>query len=252
MSTNKESGNQKNIDNFKTLTIGVESYGIKYKPSNTNIALLALQGVYATTNTAKIAADTTLKLHRDAILTRKNCFTPIPKLATRVFRALKTSDVDDGIITQAKSLVAKIRGERITPIRKVTPVVISLPQPPVTPVTHSVSQQSFTNMVDHLAGLILILDSETNYKPNEADLSVVSLQALQAELKADNDACDDAMFNYNNAITIRNLAIYNPKTGICDLAATTKNYVSQLFGLKSPEYKAILRIKFVKLIKISK
>jgi hypothetical protein len=252
MSKNPESGHQKNVDNFNTLNVGVASYGIKYKPSNPKIALLALQASYSAANKAKIDADDMLKIQRDAILERKNCFSPIPKLATRILRALKTSEVDDGVIEQAKAFVAKIRGERMKPIPKVVPPVVQLPTPvpPVVPTTHSVSQQSFTNIVTHLNGLMLVASSEENYKPNETDLTIVSLTALIVSMKKDNHDCDTAMFNYNNAIIIRNIALYEPKKGICDLAATTKNYVSQLFGLKSPEYKSIVKIKFVKVVKV--
>lgn len=253
MSKNTESGHQKNVDNFNTLNIGVASYGIKYKPSNPKIALLALQTAYSVASKAKVDSDDMLKIQKDAILERNNCFNPIPKLSTRILRALITSDVDAGVITQAKAFVAKIRGERMIPLPKVVEPVLTTPTPvpPIIPVTHSVSQQSFTNMVDHFNGLMMVANNEENYKPNETDLTIISLTALVLTMKKDNRDCDTAMFNYNNAIIARNVALYEPKSGICDLAATTKTYISQLYGLKSPEYKSILKIKFVKLVKLA-
>lgn len=246
---NYETGNAKNVANFQTLGIAVKSYGIVYKPSNPRIALLALQSAYSDANAGQIAIENMLKLHRDSILYRHNLYKPVKVLATRVLRAVKTSDVDDGVIAQTKALVYKIRGERMKPLPKKGTGVVppeTTPEPPVPVNSHSVSQQSFSNIIDHYNGLIIVLTGEPNYAPNETDLTVVSLTTLTSGMKTSNDDCDTALFDYNNAATVRNKLLYAPKTGLYDLAQTTKNYVSQLFGLKSPEYKAILKIKFSK------
>ena len=253
--SNSESGHAKNVAGFKTLTIGVVSYGTKYKPSNDRISVLNLQTQYTDGSAAKIDTDNMLKTHRDNILDRHNLFKPIKKLSTRVLRALKTSDVDDGIIEQAKAFVYKIRGERMKPLPKLATAMVSETVNAVTAaviVTHSVSQQSYTNIVDHLNGLLIVLNGEANYDPNETDLTILSLTTLATDMKKSNEDCDTGLFNYNKSVNLRNSALYAPKTGIYDTSMTVKNYISQLFGLQSPEYKLVMKIKFRKLIDIIK
>jgi len=63
---------------------------------------------------------------------------------------------------------------------------VETPTDPNTPApkTISTSQQSYDQQIQHLAGIISILQSEPSYAPNETDLKIVTLTAKQADLTA--------------------------------------------------------------------
>jgi len=248
MAKTPNTGHEINVANMKNMNSKVAGYGVKYNPNNTNLKLTTLQQIQTDSDTSVGAVTGKLKANKEVIAARHKLFVPSKKFATRVLRAVKASDVDDSVIEQTRSLVMKIRGERITPIAKSIP-----PEPGVTETDpgktikiHSASHQSFVNIVGHFNGLITLLKDETNFAPNETDLTVTAITAMVAQMKAANDACYDADTDFINAIITRNKLMYTPKTGLCDIALMAKDYVSSVFGLDSKEYKEILSIKFTK------
>lgn len=56
------------------------------------------------------------------------------------------------------------------------------------PTTISISQQSFYQLIQHLAGLNSVLESEISYTPNETDFQAETIQAKTADLTAKNTA----------------------------------------------------------------
>ena len=226
----------------------VKGYGSKYIPNNNNIKLVALELIFTNADGSKDSVTLILKLYKGAIVDRHGLFKPLKRLATRILRAVKSSEVDDSIVEQTKSFVAKIRGERIVPIAKSIPIVTTtiVGDVPVVLKKHSVSQQSFANNIEHLNGIVVLLQDVTNYDPAETDLTVDSLIAMVADMKVKNKACFDADTNYLNSLILRNKLLYYPKTGLYDISNTVKNYVSTVYGFKSPEFKELSKIKFTK------
>ncbi len=99
-----------------------------------------------------------------------------------------------------------------------TPTDPSLPAPN----TISTSQQSYDQQIQHLAGIISVLQTEPTYAPNENDLKIVTLIAKQADLTAKNSAVATAYTNVSNSRIARDTIIYGTDTGLFDIATEVK------------------------------
>lgn len=86
---------------------------------------------------------------------------------------------------------------------------IETPADPNTPApnTISTSQQSYDQKMQHLAGIISVLQSEPSYTPNETDLKIVTLTAKQTDLTAKNSAVAIAYTNISNSRIARDTTI---------------------------------------------
>ena len=82
------------------------------------------------------------------------------------------------------------------------------------------------------------------YAPNEADLSVAAATAKAALLDGVNSNVKNSAVGYNNAIIARDKELYADVTGLCTVGQGSKDYVKQVFGYDSPEYRLVSKIKF--------
>ena len=126
-----------------------------------------------------------------------------------------------------------------------TGVVAVDPKEPA-PDTISTSQQSYDQLIQHLAGLTSVLQSEPSYAPNENDLKIVTLTAKQADLTAKNNAVATAYTNISNSRIARNNTLYGVDTGLVEIATEVKKYIKSLFGASSPEFAQVKGIEFKK------
>ncbi len=117
------------------------------------------------------------------------------------------------------------------------------------PTTISASQQSYDQQIQHLAGLISVLQSEPSYAPNENELKVATLTAKQAELLTKNNAVATAYTGVSNSRIARDKTLYKLDTGLTDTAAEVKKYVKAIFGASSPEFAQVKGIQFKKVPK---
>jgi hypothetical protein len=108
---------------------------------------------------------------------------------------------------------------------------------------NSASQQSYTQLTEHLDNLIELLDS-SGYAPNETELKLAALNAYATSLKNANTAVINATTPLSNSRIARDEALYGDGTGLVDLAALVKKYVKSLFGADSPQYEQISGLEF--------
>lgn len=125
---------------------------------------------------------------------------------------------------------------------------VETPTDPSAPAPNSIStsQQSYDQQIQHLAGIISVLQSEASYAPNENDLKIVTLTAKQADLTAKNSAVATAFTNVSNSRIGRDTTIYGTDTGLYDIATEVKKYVKSVFGASSPQFAQVKGIKFTK------
>ena len=114
------------------------------------------------------------------------------------------------------------------------------------PTTISTSQQSYDQLIQHLAGLNAVLAAEPSYTPNESDLKVSTIDAKIADLTAKNTAVANAYATISNTRIERNEILYSPQEGLVETAGEVKKYVKSVFGATSPQYKQISKLAFVK------
>ena len=238
MASTSETGHAKNVANFQVLISFVNGYGANYNPSKAKLKLLNLVAIQATgaSDIATVITDNTG--FNNKVNDRFIDFSDTKTLSTRLINAFEASDASPQKIKDAKAFNRKIQGKRakesIQTIDPNTPA----------PNTISISQQSYDQLIQHLAGLNAVLISETSYLPNETILKTATITAKINSLIARNSDVDNAYTKVSNSRLKRDKTLYAPETGLVEVAAEVKKYVLSLYGASSPEYKQIKGIAF--------
>ena len=241
MASTSETGHAKNIANFQDLIAFVTGYGVTYNPVKTSLKIPQLNSIVTTAQTK--LADVIVKntAYNNAVNERKEAFTGIKLLSTRLISALETTNAQKEKINDAKGFHRKLQGRRASAIH--VPADANTPAPN----TISTSQQSYDQLIQHFTALISVLQSETSYLPNETDLKVITLNAKQADLIAKNNAVATAYTTISNSRIARNKTLYETATGLVDIATEVKKYVKSVYGTLSPEYAQIKGLEFRKM-----
>jgi len=94
---------------------------------------------------------------------------------------------------------------------------------------------------------IAILQATPQCAPNEDDIKVTALADFAETLAGTNNAVNETFVPFNAALRTRDIELYYPQTGLFDIAAKVKNYVSGLNGaLGAAEKKQVTSLRFSK------
>ncbi|NTE04916.1 hypothetical protein G6M26_11465 [Agrobacterium tumefaciens] len=243
MSKTYETGNAKNVANFETLITYLTSFGSIYNPSNASISLTSLN------DKAKVARAVTEQVNRimgansSSIADRAQAFEPLSKLSTRIFNALKASNVTSATVENAATNHRKLQGRRAT--AKLTDAEKQQMAASGTIVKQiSASQQSFDSKLDSLEKQIYLLSTSPQYNPNENDLRLDTLTKLHKDLLQLNNNVILINAELGNARINRDNVLYNQADGMVTLALNAKDYSKSIFGTTTPQYKQISGISF--------
>lgn len=240
MPSTSETGHAKNVANFQDLIAFVTGYGAVYNPSKNALKLPQLIALHtsAQANLADVVTKNTT--YNNTVNERLNAFSNLKSLSTRLVNALETTDATPETIADAKGFNRKLQGKRAS-----SPTEPTDPNAPA-PNTISASQQSYDQQIQHLAGLISVLNLEPSYSPNENDLKIATLTTKQADLTAKNNAVATSYTGVSNSRINRNKTLYDVNTGLVDIATEVKKYIKSLFGATSPEFAQVKGIEFKK------
>lgn len=256
MSTFFETGHAKNVANLLKLNQQIATYGLTYNPSNNAIKATVLATLYNTANTKLTTVNNLFTTWKNATNARELAFDPLGKQATQILASLQSLGIVQQTIDDFAFQVNKFRssGSKLTKadsgIVETTPVE-KLPTDPVETIetkTHSTSQQSFDNKLQHFEKMVLILVSVPSYNPNEVSFKVASLQTQLTNLTTLNNAANTSYANLKAARIDRNAVFYTKGTGMLDLVKLTKAYIKSIFGASSAQYHAASSLKFVRVI----
>lgn len=236
-----ETGHAKNVANFQKLIAFVTGYGTAYNPSKNSLKLPQLIALKADADTKLADVVSKNTAYNSKVNERQNAFSGLKSLSTRLVNALQTTNATDQIIQDAKGFNRKMQGQRAT-VSTTTPTDPNTPAPK----TISSSQQSYTQQIQHLAGLISVLESEPSYTPNETDLQIATLVAKQNELTTKNNEVATAYTNISNSRIARNTTLYSTEGSIFDVASEVKKYIKSIYGASSPEFAQVKGIEFKK------
>jgi len=219
MASTSETGHAKNVANFQDLIEFVTGYGSSYNPSKENLKLpqLIIQKTSAETTLADVITKNTE--YNNKVNERVSAFSGLKSLSTRLINALQTTDATKQTIDDAKNYNRKLQGKK----------AISTQIPPDTntpaPNTISTSQQSYDQLIQHLAGLKSVLENESSYTPNETDLQIASLDRKISDLTSKNTAVSTAYANLSNSRISRNKVLYTDPTSIVETTNEVKKYI---------------------------
>lgn len=235
-----ETGHAKNIANFQDLIAFVTAYGTAYNPTKNALKLPQLNTLLATAQTNLADVITKNTAYNNAVNIRVLAFSDLKTLATKVVNALEVTDAVPQKVEDARALNRKLQGKRAS-----ASSTTADPNTPA-PTTISTSQTSYDQQIQHFAGIIAILQSEISYAPNETPLKITTLTTKQTDMITKNNAVATAFAGISNSRIARNKTLYNPDTGLVDVALNVKKYVKTIFGATSPEYAQVQGIKFKK------
>ena len=242
MASTSEVGHAKNVANFQDLIEFVTGYGTTYNPSKNALKLPQLIALKASADATLADVITINTNYNNKVNERISAFSGLKSLSTRLVNALQTTDATIETIGNAKTFNRKMQGKKASSSQ--TPTDPNTPAPN----TISTSQQSYDQLIQHLAGLTSVLEAETSYTPNETDLQVATLQTKIADLTAKNTAVATAYASISNSRIARNETLYSSSTGLVETANEVKKYIKSVFGASSPQFAQVKGIQF-KIIK---
>lgn len=240
MASVSETGHAKNVANLQDLISFVTGYGTTYNPTKNALKLPQLTALYTASQASLADVVTKNTAYNNKVNERVVAFKDLKSLSTRLINALQTTDATSEKIADAKAFNKKMQGIRAKAVE--TPSDSNAPAPN----TISTSQQSYDQQIQHLAGIISVLQSEPSYAPNENDLKIVTLTAKQTDLTAKNSAVATAYANVSNSRIARDKTIYGEDTGLFDIATEVKKYIKSVFGATSPQFAQVKGIEFTK------
>lgn len=240
MASTSETGNAKNVANFQDLISFVTGYGAVYNPSKAALKVPQLTTLLTASKASLADVVTKNTDYNNKVNDRVIAFKDVKPLATRLVNALQTTDASPEKVTDAKGFNKKLQGVRAKAVTAPTDPTEAAPK------TISTSQLSYAQQIQHLAGLISVLESETTYTPNETDLKVVTLKPKQLDLTAKNNAVATAYTNVSNSRIARDTTLYAPAGSLFDTATEVKKYIKSIYGASSPQFAQVKGIEFTK------
>lgn len=238
MSSKSETGHTKNVANLKTLNTYLGTLGTKYNPTKPIIALTALNAMHTDADKSLSNIQDALPAFTAAVDAQEAAYAPLNKLVTRLVRAYKSAIENPGEADTIISLQKKINGKPKKINTKTEPKEGA--EDPV-----STSQLSYDNRQANFQLLVKTMAANPNYKPNETELQIATLQAYADELKQKTGAVDAAYAPIVNSRINRNNILYNEKTGMIPVVVPAiKDYIISVYGAGSPQIKYIYTLKF--------
>lgn len=240
MASTSETGHAKNVANFQDLIEFVTGYGATYNPSKASLKLAQLTTLKTSADASLADVITKNTNYNNKVNDRITAFSGLKSLSTRLVNALQSTDASPETIGNAKTFNRKMQGKKASSSQ--------VPTDPnaLAPSTISSSQQSYDQLIQHLAGLTSVLEAEASYTPNEIELQVATLQNKIADLTAKNTAVATAYASVSNSRIARNEILYKSATSIVETALEVKKYIKSVFGASSPQYAQVKSIEFSK------
>uniref|UniRef100_UPI0040470FEA hypothetical protein n=1 Tax=Flavobacterium sp. TaxID=239 RepID=UPI0040470FEA len=240
MASTSEVGHAKNVANFQDLIEFVIGYGATYNPSKNSLKLPQLIALKDNAQAKLNDVITKNTIYNNKVNERMVAFSNLKSFSTRLVNALQTTDATNETINNAKTFNRKMQGKKASTTQ--TPTDPNTPAP----TTISTSQQSYDQLIQHLAGLKSVLETEPSYTPNEIELQIATIDSKIADLSAKNTAVATAYTNISNSRISRNETLYTSENGIYETASEVKKYIKSVFGASSPQYNQVSGIKFSK------
>lgn len=240
MASTSEKGHGKNVANANLLITHIIELKELYNPSNTKLLLTNLQTIYNNSFTQQSAVNTLVAPYSVAVGNRELIFAPQSKKITKLRKAFKvTEGVSPKQLEDFMTIARKLKG-----IRKIKndPTIDTS----VEKIQHSTSQMSYDQRTSNMDLLISLLQNTPNYKPNEVEYQIATLQLEKAQMLEATKNVAETFVPLNNARSIRNNTLYLSHDNLVDIFNMAKDYLFTILDSKSVQYKAISKIKFKK------
>lgn len=246
MASVSETGHAKNVANFSTLIHILYGMGNRYDPFMEPIKLLNLQN-QKTALEGAIREVTAQKAAYDlAVNERSIVYDKLPKLITRISGMLQAGSVHPKTMDDAAGYISKLRGGRRKPAKS-NGDAVKPDSPDAVPVARaSVSQHSYDQQFESFSKLNALIQLESQYQTNDAELSKTALDQLLITLREKNEAVATQSRNLREARLTRDKALYDATSGMIVTVKMVKGYLKSMpDATDNPDYKKAVGSKFM-------
>jgi hypothetical protein len=227
--------NMQSLDKVIRICTGL---GGTYNPGQQNLRVDALINLLNNASNADASVSKARSEFEIATNTREVMFDGVPKLAARILSELKSSNVLEQTVADARTITRKMTGRKAS--RDPVP---SEPAAQEQAQKRRARGQAFISVANNFSKLLQNLKDEPNYNPNTPDLKVEALQILVDQLRAANNRVEDARVKYLNARIERNNVFYLAAGNVCDTTSAVKLKVQAICGRASETYMAVAKVR---------
>lgn len=255
-----EVGHAKNVTNLGDLIGRCIGYGTIFNPGRAELQLDALQRLYQEAQAILRAVAEAEVIDQQTTNQRKELFKKLRPFVTRIINTMVAYGVSPKSVEDARAIQRRMNGIRAskkengmeatdTPeSAKVTDAASTDTASSVLPRKVSVSRQSYDLLVEHFSKLVLIVQRESAYQPNEPELQLGGLQAFEQQLRSLQEMIIANETTLENVRIQRKKLFYTDLNNLVDRALQVKSYVKGIFGATSPEYRQIAKLTFRRII----
>lgn len=248
MTNTVETGHAKNVTNFDKLILFIESMGQAYNPAKESLSMTSVKRLAQNAHMVITTVNVAEASHISAIDERVLAFNPLQSHITRIKNALKASASTSKIDESVETIFRKLQGRRHS-VRLTEEELAKLEAEGKKVKQNSNYQLSYTTILENFDKLLTMLEAIPEYTPNEEDLKLDALHALQASLTSKQTTLEINKLQHEKECINRDVILYSSITGLVDIAADIKSYVKSVYGATSPLYKQISDIPFRNLAK---
>ena len=239
-----ETGHDVNIQNFKLIIDRCTEFSTSYQPSNIALSVVNMttQWTDAQTNHNNYLGklvDTKIPVDE-----REDLFETLTSIVTRANNMFGSTAAKTSVKKDVRGYLNKILGRNI----KIPRLEGGVPDPKYV----SNSQQSFVKKTYNFQQFVLLLKADTNYAPNEPDLTIVSLEGLLDELKTVNLSVEEILGHAINFRILRDHSLYDLETGVIDVSLACKKYVKGVYGAMTLEASSVTSIALRRIMRLKK
>lgn len=251
-----ESGHKTNVSSFEDLIARYITLGPAYNPPRAELQIGSLQQKHLEAQMILHHLADREVWEQDSGNRRAAAFKAIRPLVTRIINTMKACGLSEKSIEDARAIQRRINGRRAGKKTTSEDTATNGEQSESTADepsendsisasrNNSTSRQSYDMLIEHFAKLLLLLQREMNYTPNEYELQLSGLQAHEQHLRALLATATTAEAEAESARIQRTDILYDISNGLVTYAQQSKSYVKALFGSTSPQYKQVSSIRF--------
>lgn len=232
----------KNLQNFDKVIAVCTGLGGNYNPGNQN---LSVQELTTLLNNARAAYESMKEArsgYKDATNNREVKFEGIDKLAARILSELKSSNVKEQTVADAREMTRKLAGRRASR----DPVSTEPPAATEPPKKRRAKGLDYASMADNFGILVMTVSEQPNYRPNREDLKVEALQEKLEQLRLANANVATTRAQWMNASWSLNDMLYTNPGSVYDTVRGVKLQMKAIFGHRSEPRQAVTKIQISK------
>jgi hypothetical protein len=232
----------KNLQNFDKVIAVCTGLGGNYNPGQQNLSVQELTTLLSNANAAYDSMKEARSDDKHATNHREVMFEGIDKLAGRVLSELKSSNVMEQTVADAREITRKLAGRKSSR----DPVSTEPQAATETPKKRRAKGLDYASMADNFGILVMTVSEQPNYHPNMEDLKVQALQKKLEELHVANANVSTARAQLMNTKWSLNNMLYTNPGSVYDTMKGVKQQMKAIFGFSSEPRQAVTKIQISK------